>query len=291
MERRTFLSASGVLALTFAGASDFTGNDTVSEGPTDVVKRYYRRAHATVTADEFADQIPKFAHSASPLPDVAGSIPRVFDETVSQELVSAEVVAEDVSSEDVRDVSDFFAGSVSTEEIETIADENAVVAVTLTSDNVIGGELAKEWLVAPEDDSWRLVWFDERNSPDAAARRFSHLIKGAETLEALDEPVEEGSHSVSPLVNVAEYTPWYFRSLRRQDLVDAEVVAENIPVSEIASEFTPLINWASQDELEAIVTENAVVEMLLRDPRLEVERVEQRWLMAPDNDEWRLVWL
>jgi len=186
---------------------------------------------------------------------------------VSQELVSAKIVAEDISSEDIRDISDFFADSVSTEEIETIADKNAVVAVTLTSDNVIGGELAKEWLVAPEGDSWRLVWFDGRNSPDAAARRFYRLITQADTPEALDDPVEKGSHSASPLVNTAEYTPWYFRSLRQQELTDTEIVAENIPVSEIASEFTPLISWASQNELETIAEENAVVEIVLRDPR------------------------
>lgn len=176
-ERRTFLSASGALVLAFGGASNFTGDATVSEGPTDVVKRYYRRANATATASEFADQIPKFAHSASPLPDVAESIPRAFDETVSQELVRAEVVAEGISSEDIRDISDFFAGSVSMEEIETIADENAVVAVTLTSDNVVGGELAKEWPVPPEGDSWRLVWFDGRNSPDASARRLAPEVQ------------------------------------------------------------------------------------------------------------------
>lgn len=264
--------------------------DARSNGPTGVVRAYYRRASAAESAQAFADQIPDLAHSASPLRDIAADVPNVFDGTVRQELIDSSVVDENLSGEEIRDISDFLAASVSDETIESIAEENAIVAVTLDSDEIIGGVLAKEWLVAPEDGAWRLVWVDDRNSPRAAARAFFRQVTVAETLEALDEPVAEWSHSLSPLVNVAEYTPWYFRGLRRQTLEGTRIAAENIDAGEIAAEFAPVTNWASRDEIDTIAEENAVIAVSLRDEQLGIEELEQTWLLAPDNGEWRLVW-
>lgn len=289
MERRTFLSAGSVSVLALAAAPQLTAVAR-SNSPMGVVRAYYRRASAAESAQAFADQIPELAHSASPLRDVAADVPNVFDGTVGQQLLDVTVVDENVSSEEIRDISDFFAASVSDQTINIIAEENAIVAATVESEDILGGVFATEWLVAPEDGAWRLVWVDDRNSPRAAARRFFRQVKAAETLEALDEPVAEWSHSLSPLVNVAEYTPWYFRGLRRQMLEGTAVVAENIDTGEIATEFAPVTNWASRDELDTIAEENAVVAVSLRDGQLGVEELEQLWLLAPDNGTWRLVW-
>ncbi|ELZ27742.1 hypothetical protein C475_07470 [Halosimplex carlsbadense 2-9-1] len=288
MERRTFLSASGASVLAFAAARDFASH--VSNGPKTVVKEYYRRAAAAETARAFASSVPELAHSASPLPKAAEDIPRTLDGALNQEVAEIEVVAEDIDAQAVREVSDFFAGSVSDEAVKTIAEDNAVVAVALETDEVVGRTFAKEWLVAPEDGEWRLVWFGERDSPEAAVREFFRQVALAETFEALDEPVADLSHSASPLVNVAEYTPWYFRGLRRQELDRTEVVTEDVESAAIASEFTSFVSWTSRDAIEDIAGENAVVATSLSDDQLGIETFEQRWLVAPEYGEWRVVW-
>lgn len=290
MERRTFLSAGSASVLAFAADLPSTSGDVVSADATDVVREYYRRASATDSVNDFANQVPELAHSVSPLLDVATDIPRLFDGVLRQQLVDVAVVSQDIDGAEIRAISDFFAGSVSEDEVERLAENNAVVAVTLETEDVIGGVFAKEWFVAPEDGEWRLVWFDERESPEAAAREFFRQVKLAETLGALDRPVAKLSHSASPFVNVAEYTPWYFRGLRRQNLVRTNVVAENIDPGEIASQFTPFVGWASRDEIESIAEENVVVEMSLRDDEVGIEQFHQRWLVAPESGEWRVVW-
>jgi hypothetical protein len=289
MERRTFLSAGGASVLAFAAARGFASSG-VSNGPKTVVREYYRRAGAAETARAFASTVPEVAHSASPLPEVAEDVPRTLDGALNQEVDEIEVVEEDVSAETVRDFSDFFAESVGEEAIGSIAEENAVVAVTLETDDVVGGTFAKEWLVAPEDGEWRLVWFGERDSPEAAVREFFRQVTLADSFEALDEPVADLSHSASPLVNVAEYTPWYFRGIRRQELGRTDVVAENVDPARIASEFTSFVSWTSGDAIEDVAGENAVVATSLSDDQLGIETFQQRWLVAPEYGEWRVVW-
>jgi hypothetical protein len=291
MERRTFLSAGGASVLALATESPSIFGDAVPTGSVGIVREYYRRAGAAESVEAFAQQIPDLAHSVSPLLDVATDIPRLFDGALRQQLVEAEVVDENLSDEEILDISEFFAGSVSQTEAETLAETNAVVAVTLEAEEIIGGAFAKEWLVAPEDGEWRLVWFKERESPRAAARELFRQVKLADSLEALDRPIGDLSHSTSPLVNVVEYTPWYLRGLRRQKLVQTSVVAENIDPEEIASEFTAFINWASRNDVEAVAEENAVVALSLRDQELAIENFTQKVLLAPESGEWRVVWL
>ena len=179
---------------------------------------------------------------------------------------------------------------MSDEAIERIAEQNAIVAATLEADTVIGGELATEWLVAPDDGAWRVVWPDSRNSPRAAVRRFFRQITQTEYPGQLTEPISELSHSSSPLANIADYTPWYFRGLRRQQLRRTEVTAENIDIRTIATTFTPIISWAQKSEVEAIAEQNAVVDVSLSDDRVDVAEFDQQWLVAPDDGEWRVVW-
>ncbi|TKX85273.1 hypothetical protein EXE43_14455 [Halorubrum sp. SS5] len=126
------------------------------EGPVTVVREYYRRAGEADDADAFADDVAALAHPASPLGEVAADVPGLFDGAREQEIVAAEVVARDVDAERVRSVSDFFSGAVDDEAIETVAAENAVVAVTVADAD--GDEFELEWLVATDDGEWRLVW-------------------------------------------------------------------------------------------------------------------------------------
>jgi hypothetical protein len=291
MERRPFLMAGGASVLALAADLPSTAGDAVSEGPADVVEEYYRRASTAETARAFARRVPELAHGASPLPDVIEDVPGAFASTLEQDLVDAAVVERDLDGEQIRAVSEFFASSLSDADLDRIAGDNAVVAVTLDTDEVIGGTLAKEWLVAPEDGTWRLVWFQGRNSPRATAREFFREVTTAGSFEALDEPIEELSHELSPLVNAAEYTPWLFAGLRRQTLVRTEVAATDIGKREIASGFAPVASWTTRDGIETIAEENAVVAVTVRDGQLALDEVVREWLVAPDAGEWRLVWI
>jgi len=131
------------------------------------VGEYYRRANAADTDRAFAEAVPELAHSLSPLPRVAEDIPGALGEARGLAVVDGAVVERDVGAERIRGISEFLAGSLSDADTDTLAGDNAVVAVTLEAERVVGGRLAKEWLVAPEDGAWRLVWLDGRNSPQA----------------------------------------------------------------------------------------------------------------------------
>lgn len=289
MERRTFLSAGGASVLALAAGSPSIAAGAL-DGPAAVVSEYYRRARAAEDSEAFAEQVSALAHSVSPLSALAADTPLAFDGTLRQEVVDIEVVEEDVGAERIEDISDFFAASVGEDGIAQLAGNNAVVAVTLEDEAVIGGRVAKEWLVAPEDGEWRLVWFDDRNSPRAAVRQFFREVNVAESFEALDEPVDDRSHGVSPLPTLVEYNPRFFAGLRRQELTGSEVVAENLDPGALAGRFGLFINWARRADIEPVAGENAVVAVSLRDDYLGTGGFVQEWLVAPEDGEWRLVW-
>jgi hypothetical protein len=290
MERRTFLSAGSVSVLALTAGSPSIAVETVSDGPAAVVREYYRRAGAAGDSEAFAEQVPELTHSVSPLATLAADVPLAFDGTLRQEIVTIEVVEEDVGAERVEDVSDFFAASVGEAGIARLAGENAVVAVTLETDDTAGGRVAKEWLVAPDDGEWRLVWFDDRNSPRAATRGFLRQVNAADSIEALDDPVDDLTHSVSPLVNLVEYNPRFFTGLRRQAFTGTEVVGQDLDAGALADRFGLFANWARRADIEAVAGENAVVAVSLRGDDLDVEGFTQDWLVAPDSEEWLVVW-
>ena len=290
MERRTFLSAGSVSVLALTAGSPSIAVETVSDGPAAVVREYYRRAGAAGDSEAFAEQVPELTHSVSPLATLAADVPLAFDGTLRQEIVAIEVVEEDVGAERVEDVSDFFAASVGEAGIARLAGENAVVAVTLETDDTAGGRVAKEWLVAPDDGEWRLVWFDDRNSPRAATRGFLRQVNAADSIEALDDPVDDLTHSVSPLVNLVEYNPRFFTGLRRQAFTGTEVVGQDLDAGALADRFGLFANWARRADIEAVAGENAVVAVSLRGDDLDVEGFTQDWLVAPDSEEWLVVW-
>lgn len=290
MERRTFLSAGSVSVLALTVGSPSIAAGPGSDGPTAVVSEYYRRARAAEDSETFAEQVPELTHSVSPLSKLATDVPMAFDGTLRQELVDVEVVEEDVGAERIEAVSDFFAASVGEDGIARLAGNNAVVAVTLAAGEAIGGRVAKEWLVAPEDGEWRLVWFDDRNSPQAAVREFLRQVNAADSIEALDDPVDDLTHSVSPLVNVVEHTPRFFTGLQRQNLTGTEVVGEDLDAGALADRFGLFANWARQADIESVAEENAVVAVTLCGDDLDVGGFTQDWLVAPESGEWQVVW-
>ncbi len=290
MERRTFLSAGSVSVLALTAGSPSIAAETGSDGPVAVVGDYYRRARAAEDSETFAQQVPDLTHSVSPLSRLAADTPLAFDSTLRQELVDSRVVAGDIGAERIRAISDFFAAAAGEAGLARLAGDNAVVAVTLEADGIVGGRLAKEWLVAPEDGEWRLVWFDDRNSPRAAVRKLFRQVTAADSIEALDDPVDDLTHSVSPLANVVEHTPRFVAGLRRQELTGTEVVGEDLDAGALADRFGLFANWARQAAIESVAGENAVVAVSLRGDDLDVGEFTQEWLVAPVSGEWRVVW-
>lgn len=290
MERRSFLSAGGVAVLALAAGRTSIAGGVDADDPAAVVGEYYRRAGAAGDAEAFADDVRDLAHGASPLSRLAEDVPMAFDATLRQELADAAVVAEDVSADRIRSISDFLAASLDDAEVESIAAENAVVSAIVADDGVDGGEFELRWVVATDDDEWRLVWPGEPEGPAAVVREFYRRAEAAESAEAFADDVDELSHPVSPLSDVAADVPGFFDGARRQDLADAEVVARDVGAERIRGVSDFFNAWVDDEAVEAIAAENAVVAVTLRGDR-SANGAELEWLVATAGDEWRLVWL
>jgi len=286
MERRSFLSVGGASVLALTAGIPSTPADTDSSGATAPVRAYYQRAAETESARSFANQVPDLAHSASPLRRLAADAPTVFDDVLEQYLVDIVVTRRDVDAGYIEGISGFLAGSLSDAELETLAETNAVVAVTVGS---AAGPVRKEWLVAQEDGDWRLVWVDSGNTPQTITRRFIQTIASVDSFEAADEPVGRLSHSVSPLFSLVEYNPWFFGGLRRQELRGTKPGASDLDSSELVCRFGLLASWMDEADIDTIAGDNAVVEVILADDELDTT-VELEWLLAPEGGEWSVVW-
>jgi len=288
MERRTFLSAGSASVLALTAGVPSTAADADPSGPTAPVRAYYQRAAETESARSFANQVPDLAHSASPLRKLAADAPTVFDDVLEQDLVDMVVTRRDVDAGYIEDISGFLAGSLSDAELETLAETNAVVAVTVDSANS-AGRVRRDWLVAPEDGDWRLVWVDSGNTPQVITRRFIQTIASVDSIEAADDPVGRLSHSVSPLFSLVEYNPWFFGGLRRQELLRTRLGASELDSGELVRRFGLLASWMDKADIDTIAGDNAVVEVTMADDELDTT-VELEWLLAPEGGEWSVVW-
>jgi len=288
MERRTFLSAGSASVLALTAGVPSTSADTDPSGPTAPVRAYYQRAAETESARNFANQVPDLAHSASPLRRLAADAPTVFNDVLEQDLVDMVVTRRDVDAGYIEDISGFLAGSLSDAELETLAETNAVVAVTVDSADS-AGRVRREWLVAPEDGDWQLVWVDSGNTPQAITRRFIQTIASVDSFEAADDPVGRLSHSVSPLFSLVEYNPWFFGGLQRQELLGTRLGASDLDSGELVRRFGLLASWMDEADIDTIAGDNAVVEVTMADDELDTT-VELEWLLAPEGGEWSVVW-
>ncbi|MEZ3165358.1 twin-arginine translocation signal domain-containing protein [Halorubrum sp. RMP-47] len=286
MERRSFLSASGVTVLALAAGRPSIADD--NDGPAAAVGAYYRRASASEDSEAFAEAVPTLAHPASPLSQVAEDVPMAFDETVRQELSETAVVAEDLSAEQIRSISGFLSAALSDEEIESLAAENAVVSATVVGSD--GDETEFHWLVATDDDGeWRVVWPGAPEGPVAAVEEYYRRASASEDSEAFADDVIAIAHPASPLSRVAEDVPMTFDAAVRQDLSETAVVAEDLSADEIRSISGFLSAALSDEEIESLAAENAVVSATVVDT--DGDETEFRWLVATDDDgEWRVVW-
>jgi hypothetical protein len=285
MERRSFLSAGGATVLALAAGRSSIADD--SGDPAAVVEEYYRRASASEDSEAFADDVRKLAHSASPLLRVAEDVPMAFDSTVRQEFSDAAVVAEDLSADEIRSISGFLAASLTDEEVESIASENAVVSATVVDGE--GGEAEFRWLVATADGEWRLVWPGVPEGPMAVVREYYRRAGEADDAEAFAADVEALAHPASPLGEIAADVPGLFDGARRQRLVEAEVVAEDVDAERVRGVSDFFGGAASDEAIEAIAAENAVVSVTVADD--DGDEFELEWLVATADGEWRLVWL
>jgi hypothetical protein len=288
MERRTFLTAGGTTVLAFATRPPLAAG--TPDDPETVVREYYRRATTAETPDAVRVVVRDLSYSASPLHELAETNPFPLDAVRRRRLVSTTVLAKNVGAARIRGISEFLAAYVGDAEIEAVAEENAVVAVTLDTD-LPGGTLATEWLVAPENGRWRLVWPDARNSPEAAVRGLFRQVVAAESVAGLADGVAEFSHSASPLPDLAADNPEFLDGTRGQRLLGTSVVAADVGLERIADEFTVFAGWADDSTLETVAEENAVIGLTLTDDDSAAETVVREWLVAPDDGEWRVVWL
>lgn len=290
MKRRSFLSAgaAGVLATTsgFAGAtqSDLAGT------PETVVGEYYRRARRTRDAIAFADEVETLSHSLSPLRRVADDIPRTLDGVSSQKVLEKQVVETEIDADGVRGFSDFLAGSVGDGGLETLAEENAVVSVRLEDDSLERPELRLEWLVAPEDGAWRLVWFELAGGPETVVEEYYRRAGRAASLEAFADDVERLSHSRSPLRDVVESAPTILGGAETQTLVSTDTAERDIGPRQMLNRSEFFAESVTDEDLRAFASENAIVSATLRTDRAGVRAFQTQWLVAPDGGEWRLVW-
>ncbi|MEZ3165823.1 hypothetical protein ABNG02_00610 [Halorubrum ejinorense] len=285
MERRSFLSVGGATVLALAAGRFSTAGDP--GGPAAVVEEYYRRASASEDAEAFADEVAGLAHGASPLSRLAEDVPMAFDSTVRQELSGAAVVVEDVSAERIRSISGFLSASLTDDEVESIAAENAIVSATVVGGD--GGEFEIRWLVATDDGEWRVVWPGEPEGPVTVVREYYRRADEAESAAAFADDVRELSHPASPLREVAEDVPGLFDGARRQAVVEAAVAARDVDAERVRG-VSDFFRGAVDDEaVEAIAAENAVVSVTVADD--DGDEFDVEWLVATDAGEWRLVWL
>ena len=285
MERRSFLSVGGATVLALAVGRSSTADDP--DGPAAAVEEYYRRASASEDSEAFADEVTALAHGASPLSRLAEDVPMAFDATVRQELSEVAVADEDVSADEIRAISEFLAASLTDAEIESIAAENAIVSATVVGGD--GGEFTIEWLVATDDGEWRVVWPGAPEGPVAVVREYYRRAGEAESAAAFAEDVAALTHHASPLGGVAADVPGLFDGARRQRLVEAEVVARDVDAERVRS-VSAFFSGAVDDEaIETVAAENAIVSVTVAGE--DGDEFELEWLVAPDDGEWRLVWL
>jgi hypothetical protein len=169
MERRQYLTiVAGVGATTLAGCSG-TGGGTDTSSPEAVVESYYTISDSwdqDTSIDDISDSLSPVLHSASPIIDLIESSKNESDEEEQDEnageepseqknldSVETEVTQENLTVDELNEAA--YTLFLSEGEIESIADENALVDATVNYENAATGE--EEFLTATESDEWLIV--------------------------------------------------------------------------------------------------------------------------------------
>ncbi|MEZ3145565.1 hypothetical protein [Halobaculum sp. MBLA0143] len=127
--------------------------------PQSAVREYYRQAATAADGEAFALEVRELAHEVSPLATEDGVPAMALQSETSLRFTDTALADRGLTADEVSSLSGFLDGWLSEDDLAAVADENALVDVTLASDDTGGPTL--QWLVATEDDDWRLVWIDE----------------------------------------------------------------------------------------------------------------------------------
>lgn len=297
--RRILTSTAGLLPFALAAPAsgrrsgpwpiDENRQNGPHSGPTAPVKAYYQRAWETETDDfrQFASDVGVLSHSGSPLPDLIDTQPRFLSTARRREIDEVAVTERDVPLERFTESSTFLRESLTAADEESIAATNAVVTVTFES-----APFNAEWLVATEDDEWRLVYVraPRPDGPTATVRQYYRQANAdsVEEFTAFADVVDEVSHRVSPLGEIARQGPSLYSTARRATVLDVGVVGEGIAPQRVLEESPFLRASLGDDDVSAIAAENAVVSV-----HLDVDGSElvQQWFLATDDQGWGLVWV
>lgn len=164
MKRRGFLTAAGLGAISAtAGCLGGLGSsDDPTADPETVVAEYYYLVDELGGPDDvddgFLSDLRDISHSASPVPELFEESPEDVEiDDTSLETVDTEIVDEGVDEERLRDdlLIEFFIDD--DDVIADIAAENRLVEATPTVEGEDEDD-TQEWLVAPEDGDWLLVF-------------------------------------------------------------------------------------------------------------------------------------
>jgi uncharacterized Rossmann fold enzyme len=120
-------------------------------------------------------------------------------------------------------------------------------------------------------------------------REYYRRAGEADAAAAFADDVRELSHPASPLGEVAADVPGLFDGARRQGLVEAAVVAEDVDAERVRSVSDFFAGAADDETIETVAAENAVVSVTVTDG--DGDEFELEWLVATADGEWRLVWL
>ena len=205
MERRRYLAAAGALGIAgFAGCFGDEGDDGdegtsdgddgvtgESNGDDDGESDAGPAADPVETIDAFleaavaedVDAMDELLHGSSPLRDLlATQGPPEFEDVDDLERGETAVVVEDASAEDVLEL-EGASMFVDRDALETVvADEDVVVVETdLETSAALEGDT---WVLATEDDEWRVFWVGSRAETPA------------DPAEAFDDPLEDDANDV-----------------------------------------------------------------------------------------------
>lgn len=167
MERRKFMVAAGTGAVVAvagcSGGGGGGGGSFDTSSPTAVVESFYQVGDGLdqdSSADELLSEIEPGLHSASPFPDIFEQAEDQSQDQASVEprslsSVSAEVTEEDVSADRLSQEFGLGIFGVSQEDIDTIAEENAIVEATVEYED--GSTENPQHLTATENGDWLIV--------------------------------------------------------------------------------------------------------------------------------------
>ena len=188
--RRQVLTAGVATALGATAGCVGVGGDTaepdLTNTPTGILRQYYHAAARAESQAAFLARATELVHTVSSFDRILETEPQYWTDPHRSTVEQITVVEEDISDERVVERVGFLGPSVlplygtgRAEDLDAIAGRNAVTRATLVShpgdrnenENESGNDgengnddedgatrREREWLLATDDDQWRIVW-------------------------------------------------------------------------------------------------------------------------------------